>query len=75
MGERTMTYARAGHTPLIHLTGHGLGRRARILIPDGMVLGLKFDDGEKFAACLEEVTMPLRPATCSCSSPTGSARR
>ena len=59
MGTRTMTYARAGHTPLIHLTGHGLGRRARILIPDGMVLGLKFDDGEKFTACLEEVTMPL----------------
>ncbi len=59
MGTRTMTYARAGHTPLIHLTGRGLGRRARILIPDGMVLGLKFDRGEKFAACLEEVTLPL----------------
>ncbi len=59
MSTRTMTYARAGHTPLIHLTGRGLGRRARILIPDGMVLGLKFDRGEKFAACLEEVTLPL----------------
>ena len=59
MSNRTMTYARAGHTPLIHLTGHGLGRRARILIPDGMVLGLKFDRGEKFTACLEEVTLPL----------------
>jgi phosphoserine phosphatase RsbU/P len=59
MSRRTMTYARAGHTPLIHLTGRGLGRRARILIPDGMVLGLKFDRGEKFAACLEEVTLPL----------------
>ena len=59
MRARTMTYARAGHTPLIHLTGHGLSRRARILIPDGMVLGLKFDRGEKFAACLEEVTLPL----------------
>ena len=61
MSKRTMTYARAGHTPLIHLTGRGLGRRARILIPDGMVLGLKFDRGEKFAACLEEVTLPLEP--------------
>jgi len=61
MGKRTMTYARAGHTPLIHLTGRGLGRRARILIPDGMVLGLKFDSGEKFIACLEEVTLPLEP--------------
>ena len=59
MRARTMTYARAGHTPLIHLTGAGLSRRARILIPDGMVLGLKFDRGEKFTACLEEVTLPL----------------
>lgn len=59
MDARTMTYSRAGHTPLIHLTGRGLGRRARILIPDGMVLGLKLDNGEKFAAALEEVTLPL----------------
>jgi phosphoserine phosphatase RsbU/P len=59
MGARTMTYARAGHTPLIHLTGRGMSRRARILIPDGMVLGLKFDRGEKFASALEEVTLPL----------------
>ena len=29
MRARTMTYARAGHTPLIHLTGHGLSRRAQ----------------------------------------------
>jgi sigma-B regulation protein RsbU (phosphoserine phosphatase) len=54
-----MTYARAGHTPLIHLTGHGLSRRARILTPDGMVLGLNFDRGEKFIAALEEVSVPL----------------
>jgi sigma-B regulation protein RsbU (phosphoserine phosphatase) len=59
MGRRTMTYARAGHTPLIHLAGRGLSRRARILVPDGMVLGLKFDRGEKFAAALQEVTVPL----------------
>jgi sigma-B regulation protein RsbU (phosphoserine phosphatase) len=59
--RRVMTYARAGHTPLIHLTGRGLARRARILTPDGMVLGLKFDRGEKFAAALEEVFVPLGP--------------
>jgi sigma-B regulation protein RsbU (phosphoserine phosphatase) len=46
VARRTMTYARAGHTPLIHLAGKGLGRRARILTPSGMVLGLKFDRGE-----------------------------
>jgi sigma-B regulation protein RsbU (phosphoserine phosphatase) len=57
--RRTMTYARAGHTPLIHLSGEGLARRARILTPDGMVLGLNFDRGEKFIAALEEVSVPL----------------
>jgi sigma-B regulation protein RsbU (phosphoserine phosphatase) len=59
VGRGTMAYARAGHTPLIHLTGHGLSRRARILTPDGMVLGLNFDRGEKFIAALEEVSVPL----------------
>jgi serine phosphatase RsbU (regulator of sigma subunit) len=29
---RTMTYARAGHTPLIYVPGNGDSRRARILI-------------------------------------------
>jgi serine phosphatase RsbU (regulator of sigma subunit) len=61
VGRRVMTYSRAGHTPLIHLTGSGLARRARILTPDGMVLGLKFDRGEKFAAALEEVSVALGP--------------
>ena len=59
IGRQVMAYARAGHTPLIHLTGRGLARRARILTPDGMVLGLKIDRGEKFAAALEEVSVPL----------------
>ncbi len=59
LDRRTMTYARAGHTPLIYLPGDGLARRARILTPDGMVLGLKFDRGELFASLLEEVTLPL----------------
>ena len=56
---RTMTYARAGHTPLIHLPAHGARRQARLLTTGGMVLGLKLDNGEKFAELLEEVTLPL----------------
>ena len=57
---RTMTWARAGHTPLIHLPGARAGdRAAHILVPDGMVLGLRIDNGERFAAALEEVTIPL----------------
>ncbi|MCU0255563.1 MAG: SpoIIE family protein phosphatase [Vicinamibacterales bacterium] len=57
-----MTYARAGHTPLLYLpAGNGSGGRARILAPDGMVLGLRIDDGQRFASLLSEVTMTLRP--------------
>ena len=57
--SRTMTYARAGHTPVIHLPARGAVRRARVLTTGGMVLGLKLDNGEKFRDALEEVTMPL----------------
>jgi serine phosphatase RsbU (regulator of sigma subunit) len=57
----TMTYARAGHTPLIYLPGAAQGlARIRILTPDGMVLGLKLDNGEMFERLLEEQTIPLR---------------
>ena len=59
---RTMTYARAGHTPLIHLPGPSeSGRRSRVLTPDGMVLGLRLDNGERFEQLLEESTIPLTP--------------
>ena len=63
MRARTMTYARAGHTPLIYLPGmeeDSGSRRVRILTPDGMVLGLKLDKGEMFERLLEEQTIPLR---------------
>jgi serine phosphatase RsbU (regulator of sigma subunit) len=58
---RTMTYARAGHTPLIHVPGGGAAgeRAARILAPNGMVVGLKIDDGGMFERLLEEQTIPL----------------
>jgi len=55
----TMTWARAGHTPVLHLAGGGRQAEASILVPDGLVLGLKLDNGERFAALLEEVTTPL----------------
>jgi Serine phosphatase RsbU, regulator of sigma subunit len=61
--ERTMTYARAGHTPLIYVPGPGasIGRsQAKILVPDGMVLGLNLDNGEMFERLLQEETIPLR---------------
>ncbi len=57
---RTLTYARAGHCPLIYAPGpHAPSRTAQILIPDGMVLGLQIDDGQMFEGFLEESIVPL----------------
>jgi len=57
---RTMTYARAGHTPLMYLPKHSsTGGRAEMLIPDGMVLGLRLDGGARFPSLLEEATLSL----------------
>jgi len=62
---RTMTYARAGHTPLIYVAGAcadaAAPRQVQILAPDGMVVGLKLDNGEMFERLLREETIPLRP--------------
>ena len=52
--RRTMTYARAGHNPLIHLS-EGV---TRVLTPAG--LGLGMDRGERFEEILEEAEVPLR---------------
>ena len=62
--ERTLTYARAGHTPLIYVAGHcapGAARHVQILAPDGMVVGLKLDNGEMFERHLVEEQLPLQP--------------
>ena len=57
---KTMTYARAGHTPLLYVPARGNGdARAQVLIPDGLVLGLTLDDGGMFDRLLEEQTIPL----------------
>jgi serine phosphatase RsbU (regulator of sigma subunit) len=59
---RTMTYARAGHTPLIYVPGtcaDGEPRQVQILAPDGMVVGLKLDNGEMFERHLVEETIAL----------------
>jgi sigma-B regulation protein RsbU (phosphoserine phosphatase) len=58
-----MTYARAGHTPLIYLSGPASGRRdVQVLIPNGMVLGLRIDGAaDKFAELLEEKQIRLEP--------------
>ncbi len=60
VGAATLTYARAGHCPLIRLPGLGApGCAPEILSPDGLVLGLQIDDRGLFERLLEEVTLPL----------------
>jgi sigma-B regulation protein RsbU (phosphoserine phosphatase) len=60
---RTLTYARAGHCPLIYRPGGHSGARpaVKILAPDGLVLGLKIDNGEMFERLLQEDSIPLDP--------------
>ncbi|HSC27620.1 MAG TPA: SpoIIE family protein phosphatase [Vicinamibacterales bacterium] len=61
LAARHMTYARAGHTPLIYVPGPAAGNRgAQVLTPNGLVLGLRIDGAaEKFAELLEEQRVPL----------------
>ena len=57
----TMTYARAGHTPLIYLRSGAAGSGGvDIFTPSGMVLGLRIPGAdEKFAELLEEDRIDL----------------
>src|SRR3989338_4753814 len=58
-----MTFARAGHCPLIHVPADrpaGM-RKARMLTPDGLVVGLQIDDGTMFESLLQEQTIKLAP--------------
>ena len=56
-----MTYARAGHTPLIYLPGPTAPQRgAQVLTPSGMVLGVRIDGAAaKFVELLEEEQITL----------------
>ncbi|HEY3380869.1 MAG TPA: SpoIIE family protein phosphatase [Vicinamibacterales bacterium] len=60
LDAHVMTFARAGHTPLIYRTGCGTAEpTVEILTPDGLVLGLRIDGGELFSRLLQESTIPL----------------
>ena len=62
LARGTMTFARAGHTPLIYLPGAGsVPQDAQILTPSGMVVGLRIDGAEqKFAELLEEEQLVIQ---------------
>jgi sigma-B regulation protein RsbU (phosphoserine phosphatase) len=58
--ERTFTYARAGHTPLLYLPGGPAPRRAQLLAPPGLVVGLRIEEVSRtFDRLLVESTLPM----------------
>jgi serine phosphatase RsbU (regulator of sigma subunit) len=58
MDARTITCARAGHTPMI-IASNGA---SEVVTPAGMVLGLRFPGAsDRFERLLEEHTRPLHP--------------
>jgi phosphoserine phosphatase RsbU/P len=61
LAKGVMTFARAGHTPLVYFRGDGGGRAAQALTPSGIVVGLRIPGAtEKFAELLEEDRIDLR---------------
>ena len=60
--RRTLTHARAGHTPLIHLRAGDAFPRTRLLAPEGLVLGVRMASVRaKFEGLLREQTFTLSP--------------
>jgi serine phosphatase RsbU (regulator of sigma subunit) len=58
LDARTLTHARAGHTPLIVANADGV----EVIVPEGMVLGLRLPGAApRFESLLEEHTRPLTP--------------
>ncbi len=56
-----MTYARAGHTPLIFMRSLAADESVRVLTPSGLVVGLHIPGAhEKFIELLEEESLDLR---------------
>lgn len=61
LDARTLTHARAGHTPLIVVSDR-CPDEVEVITPNGMVLGLRLPGaGDRFEALLEEHTMPVGP--------------
>ena len=58
MDRGTLTYARAGHTPLIYLRGQHRSDRIEALMPNGLVVGLDGFEPE-FEAMIEEASLDV----------------
>jgi sigma-B regulation protein RsbU (phosphoserine phosphatase) len=62
LDARTLTHARAGHTPLIHLRAKESFPRTRLLAPEGLVLGVRMESVlVRFDQMLKEQTIALDP--------------
>ena len=60
LSKGVMTFARAGHTPMVYLRGDMAGSEAQVLAPSGIVVGLRIPGAmEKFAELLEEDRLEL----------------
>ncbi len=60
LAKGVMTFARAGHTPLVYLRGETGPDGLRVLAPSGIVVGLRIPGAtEKFADLLEEERIDL----------------
>jgi sigma-B regulation protein RsbU (phosphoserine phosphatase) len=56
----SMTFARAGHCPLMFLSAASVGSQVQVLAPSGIVVGLRIPGAtEKFAELLEEESLDL----------------
>ena len=60
LSKGVLTFARAGHTPLVYLRGDLAGSEAEVLAPSGIVVGLRIPGAtEKFSDLLEEDRIDL----------------
>jgi phosphoserine phosphatase RsbU/P len=63
----TLTCARAGHTPFVRIPAPcAAAASAEVIAPEGMVLGLNLDGGQRFERLLEEVVIPVAPGDLFC---------
>ena len=61
LDARTLTHARAGHTPLI-VVSRRCKDEVEVIVPNGMVLGLRLPGAaDRFDSLLEDHTMPIDP--------------